>query len=236
VRERTANRSARTERLSYAAAIAKKPQFDWASYTPVKPTFTGTRVLDNIDLNVLAEYIDWTPFFISWDLAGKFPRILEDEVVGEAATALYKDAREMLTKLIDEKLISARAVFGFWPANQVHDDDIELYGDDGKPMARLHHLRQQIIKTDGKPNFSLADFVAPKDSEVTDYVGGSSPPPASAPKKWPRLIRTLATTTTRSWSRPSPTVWRKLAPNGCTSKCVKNTGVMPRTKCWTTKR
>ena len=172
VRERTANRSARTERLSYAAAIAKKPQFDWASYTPVKPTFTGTRVLDNIDLNVLAEYIDWTPFFISWDLAGKFPRILEDEVVGEAATALYKDAREMLTKLIDEKLISARAVFGFWPANQVHDDDIELYGDDGKPMARLHHLRQQIIKTDGKPNFSLADFVAPKDSEVTDYVGG----------------------------------------------------------------
>jgi 5-methyltetrahydrofolate--homocysteine methyltransferase len=172
VRERTANRSARTERLSYAAAIAKKPQFDWANYQPVKPTFTGSKVLDNIDLKVLAEYIDWTPFFISWDLAGKFPRILEDEVVGEAATALYKDAQEMLAKLIDEKLISARAVFGFWPANQVHDDDIELYGDDGQPLAKLHHLRQQIIKTDGKPNFSLADFVAPKDSEVTDYVGG----------------------------------------------------------------
>ena len=92
---------------------------------PVKPTFTGAKVLDNIDLKVLAEYIDWTPFFISWDLAGKFPRILEDEVVGEAATALYADAQEMLAKLIDEKLISARAVFGFWPANQVHDDDIE---------------------------------------------------------------------------------------------------------------
>ena len=96
----------------------------------------------------------------------------QDEVVGEAATALYADAQEMLAKLIDEKLISARAVFGFWPANQVRDDDIEVYGDDGKPLAKLHHLRQQIIKTDGKPNFSLADFVAPKDSEVTDYVGG----------------------------------------------------------------
>jgi 5-methyltetrahydrofolate--homocysteine methyltransferase len=172
VRERTSNRSARTERLSYPAAIAKKPQFDWATYTPVKPTFTGSRVLDNIDLKVLAEYIDWTPFFISWDLAGKFPRILDDEVVGEAATALYADAQEMLKKLIDEKLISARAVFGFWPTNQVQDDDLEVYGDDGQPIARLHHLRQQIIKTDGKPNFSLADFVAPKDSGVTDYIGG----------------------------------------------------------------
>ena len=172
VRERTANRSARTERLSYPAAIAKKPQFDWAGYQPVKPTFTGAKVLDNIDLKVLAEYIDWTPFFISWDLAGKFPRILTDEVVGEAATALYADAQEMLAKLIDEKLISARAVFGFWPANQVNDDDLELYGDDGQPLAKLHHMRQQIIKTDGKPNFSLADFVAPKDSGVTDYVGG----------------------------------------------------------------
>ncbi len=172
VRERTSNRSARTERLSYPAAIAKKPQFDWSTYTPVKPSFTGARVLDNIDLKVLAAYIDWTPFFISWDLAGKFPRILEDEVVGEAATALYADAQEMLNKLIDEKLISARAVFGFWPTNQVQDDDLEVYGDDGQPIAKLHHLRQQIIKTDGKPNFSLADFVAPKDSGVTDYIGG----------------------------------------------------------------
>jgi 5-methyltetrahydrofolate--homocysteine methyltransferase len=93
VRERTANRSARTERLSYAQAIAAKPQFDWAGYQPV-PTFTGVKVLDNIDLRTLAEYIDWTPFFISWDLAGKFPRILTDEVVGEAATALYQDARD----------------------------------------------------------------------------------------------------------------------------------------------
>jgi 5-methyltetrahydrofolate--homocysteine methyltransferase len=172
VRERTSARSARTERLSYSAAIAKKPQFDWAAYEPVKPTFTGAKVLEDIDLNVLVDYIDWTPFFISWDLAGKYPRILTDEVVGEAATSLFKDAQELLRKLIDEKLIRSRAVFGFWPANQVDHDDIQLLDDNGQPLAKLHHLRQQIIKTDGKPNFSLADFVAPKDSGVTDYVGG----------------------------------------------------------------
>jgi len=172
IRERTANRSARTERLSYAQAVANKPQFDWASYTPVKPSFTGRQLLEDIDLRTLAEYIDWTPFFIAWDLAGKYPRILEDEVVGEAATALFSDAQAMLNKLIDEKLIRARAVFGFWPANQVQDDDLEVYGDNGEKLATLHHLRQQIIKPDAKPNLSLADFVAPEDSGIADYVGG----------------------------------------------------------------
>ncbi len=172
IRERTANRSARTERLSYAQAVANKPQFDWAGYTPVKPSFTGRQLLEDIDLRTLAEYIDWTPFFIAWDLAGKYPRILEDEVVGEAATSLFSDAQAMLNKLIDEKLIRARAVFGFWPANQVQDDDLEVYGDNGEKLATLHHLRQQIIKPDAKPNLSLADFVAPKDSGITDYVGG----------------------------------------------------------------
>ena len=172
IRERTANRSARTERLTYEEAIAVKPKFDWSEYSPVKPTFTGCKVLEDIDLRTLVDYIDWTPFFIAWDLAGKYPRILEDEIVGEAATALFKDAQAMLTKLVDEKLIKARAVFGFWPANQVDEDDLEVYGDDGRPLAKLHHLRQQTVKTDGKPNFSLADFVAPKDSGVTDYVGG----------------------------------------------------------------
>jgi len=172
IRERTANRSARTERLTYEEAIAVKPKFDWSEYSPVKPTFTGRKVLEDIDLRTLVDYIDWTPFFIAWDLAGKYPRILEDEVVGEAATALFKDAQAMLTKLVDEKLIKARAVFGFWPANQVDEDDLEVYGDDGRPLAKLHHLRQQTVKTDGKPNFSLADFVAPKSTGVTDYVGG----------------------------------------------------------------
>ena len=172
IRERTANRSARTERLTYEKAIAAKPQFDWSGYTPVKPTFTGSRVLDDIDLRVLAEYIDWTPFFISWNLVGKYPRIFEDEVVGEAARSLFADAQAILNKLIDEKLIRARAVFGFWPANQINQDDLAVYGDNGEQLATLHHLRQQTVKTDGKPNFSLADFVAPKETGITDYVGG----------------------------------------------------------------
>lgn len=172
VRERTANRAARTERLAYADAIANKPTFDWTGYRAPKPSFTGVRVLEDIDLAVLAEYIDWTPFFISWDLAGKYPRILTDEVVGEAATALFADAQAMLKSLIEQKLIKARAVFGFWPASQVNHDDIEVRDEQGKPLAVLHHLRQQTIKPDGKPNLSLADFVAPKESGVTDYVGG----------------------------------------------------------------
>lgn len=172
VRERTANRAARTERLAYADAIANKPAFDWTGYRAPKPSFTGVRVLEDIDLAVLAKYIDWTPFFISWDLAGKYPRILTDEVVGEAATALFADAQAMLKSLIEQKLIKARAVFGFWPASQVNHDDIEVRDEQGKPLAVLHHLRQQTIKPDGKPNLSLADFVAPKESGVTDYVGG----------------------------------------------------------------
>ncbi len=153
---------------SYAEAIANKPAFDWSGYVAPKPSFTGVKVLDDIDLRELAQYIDWTPFFISWDLAGKYPRILTDEVVGEAATSLFNDAQAMLEKLISEKLIKARAVFGFWPANQVRHDDIEVYGGEGQPLATLHHLRQQGIKADSKPNLSLADFVAPKESGVTD--------------------------------------------------------------------
>jgi len=172
IRERTANRSARTERLSYLDAIANKPPFDWSGYAPVKPSFTGRQVLEDIDLRTLVDYIDWTPFFIAWDLAGKYPRILEDEVVGEAATSLFNDAQAMLKKLVDEKLIRARAVFGFWPANQVQNDDLEVYGDNGEKLATLHHLRQQTIKPDAKPNLSLADFVAPKSTGITDYVGG----------------------------------------------------------------
>ena len=172
VRERTASRSARTERLSYADALQRKPEIDWTVYEPPAPSFTGVKVLDNIDLHTLVEYIDWTPFFISWQLAGKYPRIFDDEIIGEAARSLFDDAQAILNKLIDEKLIKARAVFGFWPANQVDDDDIQLFDDAGQPSKRLHHLRQQTIKPDGKPNFSLADFVAPQDSGLTDYVGG----------------------------------------------------------------
>ena len=172
VRERTANRSARTAYLTYQQALDNRLQLDWSDYIPPVPRVQGVQLLDNIDLRTLAEYIDWTPFFIAWDLAGKYPRILQDEVVGEAATSLFNDAQALLDKIISEKRLTARALFGFWPANQVDGDDIQLRDENGAPLARLHHLRQQNIKPDGKPSMSLADFVAPENSGKTDYVGG----------------------------------------------------------------
>lgn len=172
VRERTAKRGQRTKRLSYAEAVANKLQLDWSHYQPPAPTFTGVRSLDDIDLNELVPYIDWTPFFMAWDLAGKFPRILNDEVVGDAATALYQDAQIMLRKLIDGRQIQAHAQLGFWPAQQVNNDDIALYKDNGQLLAILHHLRQQTPHPEGKPNLCLADFVAPENTGLTDYVGG----------------------------------------------------------------
>ncbi|HZJ94870.1 MAG TPA: methionine synthase [Thiopseudomonas sp.] len=172
VRERVAGRTARTKRLTYEQALANKPHYDWANYQAVKPQVTGTQRIYNVDLNVLRDYIDWTPFFISWNLVGKYPRIFQDKVVGEAAQNLFDEAQVLLDKMINEKLIEARATFAFWPANQVNHDDIELYDESGQPIAMLHHLRQQIETTNNKPNMCLADFVAPKESGVTDYIGG----------------------------------------------------------------
>ncbi|UTF60444.1 methionine synthase [Gilvimarinus sp. DA14] len=173
VRVRNANRKPRGTLRTYPDAIEHGFKADWENYTPPAPSFTGVKVFDDYPLEQLIDTIDWTPFFISWDLAGKYPRILEDEVVGEAARNLFDDAQKMLKKLIDEKLLKARAVLGFWPANTVDHDDIAVFGEDGEELARLHHLRQQQQKPGNrKPNFSLADFVAPKDSGKQDYIGG----------------------------------------------------------------
>ena len=174
VRVRYANRKPKAAQLSYDKAIANKPPINWKGYSAPIPKQMGTQVLNDYSISTLIEMIDWTPFFITWDLAGKYPRILTDEVVGEAATNLFKDAQAMLKRIVDEKLLEARAVFGFWPANQVNDDDIVLYTNDSRneELAILHHIRQQVAKPNGKPNLSLADFVAPKDSGIADYVGG----------------------------------------------------------------
>ena len=144
------------------------------NYTPPEPEFTGIRVIEDYPIAELIERIDWTPFFITWELAGKFPQILEDEKVGMAASQLYEDAQAMLKRFIDEKLLTARAVYGFWHANSSNNDDIELYEDQSRDnsIATLHHLRQQTDKVNGQPNFSLADYVAPTDSGVDDYIGG----------------------------------------------------------------
>lgn len=172
IRDRMAERTQLAKYLSYEEAIANKPVIDWQNFKPVKPQFIGTKVLEDIDLATLVDYIDWTPFFISWDLAGKYPRILTDEVVGEEATKLFADAKLMLDTIVKEGLIKARATLGFWAANQINEDDIELLDEQGQPVTVLHHLRQQQIKAEGTPSYCLADFIAPKETGITDYIGG----------------------------------------------------------------
>ncbi|WP_231757482.1 methionine synthase [Microbulbifer elongatus] len=174
VRHRTANRKRNDPRLAYPDALKAGPQFDWASFKPVTPNKPGLTVLDDFPLEKLVDTIDWTPFFISWDLAGKYPAILNDEVVGEAATDLFKNAQAMLAHIIDNKRLKARAVFGLWPAN-ADGDDIVVYTDESRSSerARLHQMRQQVQKRGGDGLCrSLADFIAPVGSGVADYVGG----------------------------------------------------------------
>jgi len=174
IRQRHEQRSNKRTLLSYQQALDNAFQPDWTNYQPPVPTFTGVRVFEDFPLTRLVDYIDWTPFFITWDLAGKFPAILTDDVVGAAATSLYHDARQMLGQLIDKRLISARAVIGFWPANRVNDDDLAVYQDETRSsvQATLHYLRQQSPKPADKPNYCLADFIAPESSALADYVGG----------------------------------------------------------------
>lgn len=172
VRERRAKRVTKTNSLSYKDAISKKFSIDWNIYSPRKPSFLGTKTLKNFPLETLVPFIDWTPFFISWDLVGKYPVIFNDKVIGQAAKDLYSDAQAMLALLIKEQKLSANAVFGFWEANTVNDDDIEVRNEDGQVTHHLHHIRQQIVKNGAEPHLrSLADYIAPKSSDVKDYIG-----------------------------------------------------------------
>jgi 5-methyltetrahydrofolate--homocysteine methyltransferase len=161
------------KRLKLSEARANKVAIDFAKTPPKKPTFLGVRNLVDYDLAELVPYIDWTPFFQTWELAGRFPAILDDPKVGEAARSLYDDARKMLDRIVTEKWFKANAAVGFWPANAV-GDDIVLYADEArsKPIATLHTLRQQLEKREGRFNAALADFVAPAETGVPDYVGG----------------------------------------------------------------
>jgi 5-methyltetrahydrofolate--homocysteine methyltransferase len=160
-----------------AKVRANKTPIDWSNYTPPVPKFIGRRVFKNYDLTELARYIDWGPFFQTWDLAGPFPAILKDEVVGTEAVRVYADGQRMLKRLIEGRWLSASGIAGFWPANTVNDDDIELYTDETRSEVALtwYGMRQQTEKQviDGvmRPSRCLADFVAPKDSGLKDYVG-----------------------------------------------------------------
>nr|CAD6617259.1 methionine synthase [Rhizobium sp. TCK] len=161
------------KRLPLARARENAEKLDWTNYRPKRPSFLGTRSFDHYDLAELARYIDWTPFFQTWELKGRFPAILEDEKQGEAARHLWADAQAMLAKIIEETWFRPRAVIGFWPANTV-GDDIRLFTDETREqeLATFFTLRQQLSKRDGRPNVALSDFVAPLGSGIDDYVGG----------------------------------------------------------------
>ena len=158
----------------YDAARNNKVPVDWTGYVPPTPAFTGTKVLKEVPLQDLVDFIDWGPFFAGWDLHGPFPAILEDEVVGEQARDLYENAQDMLKQLLAGGRLKAAAVCGFWPANTVDDDDIAVYSDETRSteITRLHHLRRQAGSGEDMPHGSLADFVAPLESGVQDYIGG----------------------------------------------------------------
>jgi len=172
--ESYARGQAEKSRTSITDARANKLKLDWANYTPSKPTFLGTREFRAYDLAELARYVDWTPFFHAWELKGTYPRILQDDKYGEAARQLFDDAQAMLKQLVEEKWLTANAVVGFWPANSI-GDDIEVYTDETrtKRLATLHTVRQQMARDGaGRANLALADFVAPRETGLADYVGG----------------------------------------------------------------
>lgn len=186
IREQRAGRTSHKKYLPLTAARRNKLQLDWAGYEPPKPNFTGVKVFDQLSIETLTQYIDWTPFFSSWQLAGKFPAILEDEIVGEEAQKLYNDARSMLRRIIDEQWLTARAVVGLFPANAITDDDLAVYEDEGRVEVKavLHHLRQQQQKAAGRFNHSLTDFIAPKDSGKEDYLGAFAVTAGIGIEKW----------------------------------------------------
>ena len=168
LREGYLSRSRDKNYLSIEDARRNKLQLDWNNFNPVKPNFIGTKTIE-IELSELVDFIDWTPFFQSWELHGKYPAILTDEVVGEQATNLFEDAQKMLSQIVSEKWLTAKGILGIFPANQINDDDIDVQ----LPTSnfQLLTLRQQSQKTAGSPNIALADFIAPKDSGKQDYIG-----------------------------------------------------------------
>lgn len=170
-REQFLTRGKRKEYLSIEDARKNKYQIDWKATEIIKPKELGVQTIQDFDITKLEAYIDWSPFFRSWDLHGKYPAILNDEIVGQQATELFADANELLNKVFDEELLKAKAIFGLFTANSINDDDIEVYDENGQTQNTFLTLRQQLKKREGVPNHALADFIAPKESGVKDYIG-----------------------------------------------------------------
>ncbi|MDB4168203.1 methionine synthase [Polaribacter sp.] len=170
-REKFLNRSKSKTYISIAEARKRKFKIDWGIANIVKPKQLGIQELQDFELTKLEDFIDWSPFFRSWDLHGKYPDILTDEVVGEQATELFADAKVLLAKIFDEQLLKAKAVFGLFPANTINDDDIEVSISEKEKTVTFLSLRQQLKKREGVPSFALADFIAPKETNIQDYIG-----------------------------------------------------------------
>jgi 5-methyltetrahydrofolate--homocysteine methyltransferase len=172
-REQHEGNKGKAVHVSLVEARAHGLQTDWKKYTPPKPYLTGVHKFEAYPLDEIAEYIDWSPFFQAWELAGRYPKILQDKVIGEEARKLFADAQAMLKKIIKEKWLTANAVFCLFPANSVNSDDIEIYTDDSRKKVAMtwHNLRQQSKKPGNIPNYCLADYIAPKNTGVDDYIG-----------------------------------------------------------------
>jgi 5-methyltetrahydrofolate--homocysteine methyltransferase len=172
LREGYLSRSRDKNYLSIEEARKNRLQLNWNNFEPVKPSFIGTKTVE-VELTELVDFIDWTPFFSSWELYGKYPAILTDEVVGEQATQLFDDAQKMLNQIVSEKWLTAKGILGIFPANTINDDDVEVVQviNDKPQTINFLTLRQQSQKTAGAPNIALADFIAPKESGKQDYIG-----------------------------------------------------------------
>lgn len=172
LREDHESKKAKLTFLSLEAARQNKLPIDWKKAPVTKPSFTGNRVLENYDLETISRYIDWTPFFLTWELRGRYPEILKDEKYGVEATKLFNDAQKLLKEVVAKKWLTAKAVVGIYPAQSV-GDDIEIYTDESrkKVLKKFHTIRQQVHKADAKPNIALSDYIAPKDSDTADYMG-----------------------------------------------------------------
>ena len=170
-REQFLSRTKQKEYISIEEARSKKYKIQWDQTSIIKPKKLGIQVIQDFDITKLEEFIDWSPFFRSWDLHGKYPNILTDEVVGSQATELFKDAQELLQRIFLEKLLGAKAIFGLFPANMINDDDIEIYDENGNTQQTFLTLRQQLKKRAEVPNIALSDFIAPKSSGQIDYMG-----------------------------------------------------------------
>ena len=169
LKEDFGNKKSTKQLLPFAEAQQNGAAIKWSDFKPVQPTFTGTKILDDYPLGEIATYIDWQPFFIAWEMHGKFPQILSDTVIGKEATKLYNDAKKLLQQIIDEKWLSAKGTIGFWKANKIAADTVEVKKQDS--TIKLEFLRQQVKKAAGQPNLSLADFISPA---VPDYIGAFS--------------------------------------------------------------